>query len=482
MPTLLHVLTRRNIAVNSEAVVPGGNTTLATDIRPDNWSPWMDFNYTTLTQIFRRELASSYQGSSEQRPLLNDLLVSNEETLEDFLRRFMSPVVNYALESQVGGPHLGRGSRCGSEDRPDWSVISGSCLDEWGRFVNILPGDTKLDAKWRPNMVQEDPANFAEWQKVMAQIVSYMARHRSRYGFIFTDACLVALRLTREPTGTGIGLARPRRDAAAIAAAIAGHKRHSSDVTMTSGEGSGSSYSDNDPLLWDYYNPEYTAIPWDAHGEGRLTIKLALWCLSMMATNGDSFIDYSYPKLDSWRHGSKEYVHNASGVSKSRLSGSDSHIEPDPDRWRRERDAREAAQDEYYKYTASQAPADDMPQFSQAGSTFGDASGQDYNEGDEESIEDDDDEQEEEALVAGSSRYRSPEPDDRTEIGSSRRHHKRDKRKHVTIQQHKKGVGLYFVNANGYKVDTAKKKWKEVEDGYEYKGNKFIYFTKEFPI
>ncbi|KAJ9129514.1 hypothetical protein NKR19_g10334 [Coniochaeta hoffmannii] len=37
------------------------------------------------------------------------------------------------------------------------------------------------------------------------------------------------------------------------------------------------------------------------HSPGKLTIKLALWCLAMMAANGDSYIDYSYPAPNSWR-------------------------------------------------------------------------------------------------------------------------------------------------------------------------------------
>jgi hypothetical protein len=208
MPTLLEVLTRRNIAVNSQSVVPGPNTTTHTDMEPDGRLPWADFNYDTLTRIFRRQLASEYRGSSEQRPLELDLVINNEETLEDVLRRFLSPIVNYALDGQEGQPHLGRGSRCGSEDRPDWPAVSALCIDEYGRYANILPGDTKLDAKWWPTMLQETNS-FNEWQKVVAQVQTYMARHRTRYGFIITDSSFVALRLTREPISAGLAQERP---------------------------------------------------------------------------------------------------------------------------------------------------------------------------------------------------------------------------------------------------------------------------------
>jgi len=200
----------------------------------------------TTTQIsppaFPINIFWCYRGSPEQRPLEEDLMINNEETLEDLLRRFISPVVNYALENQLGRPHLGRGSRFGS-DRSDWSVISAQCIDGWGRFENVLPGDTKLDAKWRPTMIDEGPGSFVEWQKVVAQVVTYMAKNHTRYGFILTDGFLVPLRLTREPVAAGIAQERPRRDIAA-----ASHQRHTSDMTMASGGGSASPYSDNNGL------------------------------------------------------------------------------------------------------------------------------------------------------------------------------------------------------------------------------------------
>ncbi|KAF5658479.1 hypothetical protein FCIRC_12884 [Fusarium circinatum] len=168
MPTLLEALTKRNVTVSSQAIVGGSNTTTETYIEPSGWRTWDEFNYDILTRIFRRKLASDYRASSEPRALELDLIANNEETLEDMLKRFVSPCVNYALEHQQGHPHLGRGSRCGFEDRPDWSTISTEYITEHGQFAGILPGDIKLDAKYR-----------------------------TRYGFVITDADLVVLRITR---------------------------------------------------------------------------------------------------------------------------------------------------------------------------------------------------------------------------------------------------------------------------------------------
>ncbi|KAF5974096.1 hypothetical protein FBULB1_7928 [Fusarium bulbicola] len=471
MPTLLEALTNRNVAVNSQPAVGGSNTTTETYIEPGGWRTWDEFNYDTLTQIFQRKLASEYRGSSEPRALELDLIINNEETLEDLLRRFVSPCVNYALERQQGQPHLGRGSRCGFEDRPDWSAISAEYMTEHGQFANILPGDTKLDAKWSPWMF-EDMGSFNEWQKVVAQELTYMARYRTRYGFIITDANLVVLRITRELLGAGLAQARPRREAAVFVS----HQRHSSDTTMGSGDGSSSFYSDDSPLEWSYYDPEYAVIPWNAHGEEVLTIKLALWCLIMMAMSGDRRIDYSYPPLDSWRYEGKGYVHNTSGATKAKLAAGD-HLWLEPGvytglggntHYEAMRASSEAMQAEYHPYTQSQ-DAEDMPQSNRAGSISSVGPSQTPQR------------DEEEALVAESSRQAdqgSDDDDQRTEVGSS---HKRHRRRTVKIEKRTFTGNLYFINANGDKIDTSKKEWKRVEGGYELKGRKNIYFTKHFP-
>ncbi|EHK22895.1 uncharacterized protein TRIVIDRAFT_60285 [Trichoderma virens Gv29-8] len=290
MPSLLEVLSRPNVAVANYAI-KGPNTSADEDVNVENWTPWTDFN----------------------------LCICNEATFDDLLRRFVIPVVNYALSNQPGSCHYGRGTRCFSRHQPDWSVISSTWVVEKG-YLNVLPGDTKLDAKWRPSMIHE-AKNFEEWQKVMHQVVSYMMKEENRYGFIITDTNMVALRLTRRPVESGIAADRPRRDN------VPGHQRHISDTSMAELE---SSFIDEEATNWDYYPPEYAIIPWDVHGPGKLTIKLALWCLAMMAANGHRYIAYSYPDLDSWRQGyNGGYVHNTSGATLSTLVEGHRYEEPD---------------------------------------------------------------------------------------------------------------------------------------------------------
>ncbi|KAI1822677.1 hypothetical protein F4861DRAFT_513593 [Xylaria intraflava] len=311
MLTLLDALTSRNVEVDSQAP-SGTNTTIETSVRPNSWVPWEDFNYGTLTRIFETELSSPYRETPVPRPLHKDLVVQNEETLEDLLRRFVVPTVNYALDGQAKRPHFGRGSRCNNSSiKPDWSLISDEHISR-DRFLNLVPGDTKLGAKWRPSMAVE---NSQQWKKVLAQVATYMVASLSRYGFILTDKHLVALRLTRRHIQPGLAQNRPRRE-------TAGRGRADSDATMTDSSG-GSEYIDNDPQAWMWCDPEYATITWESYGKGSLTIKLALWCLAMMATHGDSFVDYSYPSLDSWRTVDDGYVHNTSGARKSKLDQND---------------------------------------------------------------------------------------------------------------------------------------------------------------
>ncbi|KAM3548641.1 hypothetical protein MY1884_009091 [Beauveria asiatica] len=313
MPSLLHVLTEPNVKVDSSLVAPGSNTTVNTYFVAEDWVPWPEFSYSTITHIFQAELAENYQGSPSPLPLKEDLRVVNEDVFDGLLQRFEIPVVNYALHWLGGQCHYGKGSRCGTAYKPDWSLVCPRSLDEDGWYTNLVPGDTKLHAKWRPEMRDDgEDVHYVEWQKVVAQITNYMAYHGSRYGFVITEANLVVFRLTRRPIDAGIATSRSRR-------LNQSHVRYPSDVTMGSSDGS---FVDDNPLTWAYYYPQYVTIPWSASGR-QLTVKLALWALAMMAAHGGNSLEYSYPGLDTWCRTTNGYVHNASGTEKAKLGKKD---------------------------------------------------------------------------------------------------------------------------------------------------------------
>lgn len=70
--------------------------------------------------------------------------------------------------------------------------------------------------------------------------------------------------------------------------------------------------------------PEYTVIPWAAHGTDKLTIKLSLFFLGLLAAFGERHIcDNGYPELKSWRKMPKGYMQPATGQTKKRLEKKD---------------------------------------------------------------------------------------------------------------------------------------------------------------
>jgi hypothetical protein len=59
-----------------------------------------------------------------------------------------------------------------------------------------------------------------------------------------------------------------------------------------------STFHDDRPETWEYEDPEYAVVPWAVRGPNRLTVKLSLWWLAIMATYGPTDIDYEYPGLN----------------------------------------------------------------------------------------------------------------------------------------------------------------------------------------
>lgn len=74
------------------------------------------------------------------------------------------------------------------------------------------------------------------------------------------------------------------------------------------------SYASGNPTDREYSPPEYAIIPWDTHGGEKLTMKMALFCLCLMAAGGEGKIGISYPPLDTWRlEAPQGFRHNVSG-------------------------------------------------------------------------------------------------------------------------------------------------------------------------
>ncbi|KAI1192425.1 hypothetical protein F5X97DRAFT_340435 [Nemania serpens] len=330
MPTIHSVLRRPNPELDRSRLISGGNTITPADIQPECWREWNDFNYLTLTKIFHRQLSSDYTGPDNfpDRILPRDLQLRTENSVDYVLRHKVVDPVNWCLDQSGRKPHLGMGDRC--VGKGDWSLVvryGPDSSDESDLPVNILAGDTKVSSKFYPEMT-----NAAEWQKVLAQVLGYMADCQTRYGFIATDEHFFALRLTRKRMGEGIAADhnRPRRHAAPAAG---GHERQISDastlsdVSTRSGNTSGqeSSYVDNNARNFEYRNPELKIIPYDHDGKKKtLNMKEGFYFMSMLATYGDRHLDYEYPPLNSWCVSPDGgYVHTTNGEKKDALAPGD---------------------------------------------------------------------------------------------------------------------------------------------------------------
>ncbi|OAA61299.1 hypothetical protein SPI_05323 [Niveomyces insectorum RCEF 264] len=437
MVSILEALVRENVVVDASGLNPGNNTRAEADLGFEDWLPWTDFNYTNLVAIYGNILRQEYAGSREPVALPLDLVLHDESSCDDVLRRFIIPTVNYALAQQLSPCHYGRGSRypLSTGEIPDWSLFSNANTRDDGHFVSILPGDTKISSKWWPELIF---SSHEEWKKPVVQVSNYMALLRSHYGFIVTDASLVVLRLTRAPTAEGLALNRSRRVGSH-------HQQYPSDA---SGMSAGSVFCDAEASGWDYLDPEYAVVHWDASGRGRLTIKLAFWCLAMMASCGGYLIDYSYPDLKHWVPSNGRFLNSAAGVVLSTVPrGHTSSQQPQPAVPSRPEGSSHAQGSSSRHTTHHRSAAEESGSSSTAGQDGFD------------SME----------------IYDSDDGTD-TVVGSKTK-------RRVPVEIRKKTISrkLYFVDQGGRERDTSKEEWEKVLDGYELELGRHIYVTKRFP-
>ncbi|KAJ4308289.1 hypothetical protein N0V84_012187, partial [Fusarium piperis] len=272
-----------------------------------------------------------------------DRQIRDEKSMDYFLAKYIWPHVNGALAQATTIPewskemlYLGTGSWCHGIGPPDWGLVS-NCRMVQEKFWNLLPGDTKLSAKWHPGMMlSQNESEIYQWTLPLSQITTYAARSACRYGFLITDQALVVLRFTKEPIDPGLAATRPVRTVEPRT-----HQRIASDGTDVSSmlesmslDSSGAqSYDDTDvagSANAEFRPPEYAVIPMSAHGKGRLTVKFSIFCLCLMAGYGYGNLDYGYPPLDTWRRMDRhKYIHNTSALVVKKLPNNATLFEPE---------------------------------------------------------------------------------------------------------------------------------------------------------
>ena len=187
-----------------------------------------------------------------------------------------------------------------------------------------------------------------------------MANHGAygSYGYLITQEELVVLRVSKQTIDPGIASTCSRRDHQLSGPYNIGnaeaqrqpqtHQRVVSDSSTSmpmslddpsnDGKRSRDSNSRRESSKIDSsyqphygseeYNPiEFKSIPWDESGKGKLTVKLALWWLHMMAAapGCNTSVETEYPSLHSWstlsdgkcRHSSTGIVSNKPPLGRS---------------------------------------------------------------------------------------------------------------------------------------------------------------------
>ncbi|KAK1957236.1 hypothetical protein LY78DRAFT_562150, partial [Colletotrichum sublineola] len=321
--TILDVLQTPNPWLDASAVIPGPNTYGQGWVNVDSWQPWTEFTFENLIKIFNRQLSVSWSHPPViDRGSAFDHDIRDELTLNYFLQKFVFPIINQALgratEPEVF--YISPGTWCFGHGLPDWGLVTPGRFDM--KYQNLLPGDTKLSAKWQPWMVEsQNESEKYQWALPVRQVYTYAAASACRYGYIITDQCLVAMRFSKENIGLGAASSRPSRVSQPSHQRVAsgGTDLSSMAESMSLNSFGGLSYTSNS-LSGEYQDPEYALIPWGTHGSRKLTVKMALFCLSLMAAGGVAHIDSSYPPLNSWsQQGRHRFTHNTSGLQAKRI-------------------------------------------------------------------------------------------------------------------------------------------------------------------
>jgi hypothetical protein len=218
--------------------------------------------------------------------------------------------------------------------KPDWALCCPSrrSPSDYGdfRYQNLLPGDSKLSNKWQSSWHSNpDPSTRKAWSQPIRQILHYCKLSHCRYGFLITDAELVVLRVTPQPTGEGLAPTKPLREPTGP-----GHSYHFSESTDASNLSdmlrdmsmeSPSSYRPTSSAT-DGFAVEYQAVPMESHGNGKrqLTVQLALFYLAWIAGAGTNTLLNRYPSFDSsWPRLDGLFLHNTMGLLSTKAKNLD---------------------------------------------------------------------------------------------------------------------------------------------------------------
>ncbi|KAE8148638.1 hypothetical protein BDV25DRAFT_157918 [Aspergillus avenaceus] len=298
MPNLLTILARPNPEVFPQ-VRDGPVTTHHAWAEVNGTENWDEFTYENLMRFYGEELETEIPHDiPEPTPELTskEREFWDEDTLKIIFARALFPTVSRCLgqawyqlhpgepvELVPGGTAKKYGADADdSRFSADWAAIrDGQTQFGSDRYRNLCPGDIKVGTKWRASRTTR-----ADWAEPFRQIQTYCSQFKVRYAWILSEEELVVIRTRIEHIGLGLAEGRPRRQLAQQT-----HVRTLSDTTEVSDMSSelakmsvsGTSYND-DGSGKEFAALQWKSIPYFAHGPNRLTVKLALWFITMLAS------------------------------------------------------------------------------------------------------------------------------------------------------------------------------------------------------
>ncbi|KAF3481305.1 uncharacterized protein GIQ15_04064 [Arthroderma uncinatum] len=347
--TLLDYLTERNPDVNNDNSLKGAPT-YQEHLSKIELQDWPDFTIETLMacygHVLERDFDATFPEISPPISLL-ERMIFNEDSLDHLLSRSIVPAVSVGLQvawdlcypgheeevidiTRGGRAILRANARNDAENAifPDWAGVQK--IENPNGFANRCPGDTKLSTKWSSK--KKDAPSY-KWP--FAQVLKYAGDNwKTRYGYLISQKELVVLRFSREIVGSGVALKRSPRvtrppSAQPPAQSARQHPRQRNDsiasymsldrASRSPGPAprspGGESYVD-DQLDIEYCPVEMKSIPWRNYGRGKLTVKLALWWIHMLAAapGGEIYIGHDYPPLNSWVPVDGRYRHTSTGL------------------------------------------------------------------------------------------------------------------------------------------------------------------------
>ncbi|EEP82057.1 predicted protein [Uncinocarpus reesii 1704] len=332
--------------------------------------PWEDFTFETLMATYGDVLRCELDIPKSSPISKLECMIFDEDSLDHLLTRAITPIVNDALEGawricykdnadlRVDMSRGGRArkpqsvnekeeeeegkkeaARQGSDKKDKSTVSAKTSFPDWAGvrkrryspgFDNRCPGETKLASKWH----SKEHTGEDHYMWPFAQAIIYVKKWNTRYAYIISNKELCVLRFSTARIGSGLAQSRLRRElpapnapqhhrtisvasvtSAASRMSIDSPSQHSRQESVSSDVQMSSSYQQS-AHAGDMRPVEMKTIPWSNHGHGKLTVKLALWWIHMLAgaPGCDIFIGHDYHDLNTWIHENGRYQHVSTGI------------------------------------------------------------------------------------------------------------------------------------------------------------------------